>query len=124
MLNALKEAFRPEFLNRVDEVIVFHGLGQVGVETIARGLLEEIIGRVKASGIRLSFEEQVAGILASEGFDPQYGARPLRRAAIKLIEEPLTDAILSGGLAAGDHVMGCAEDGKIYFRKLSPEEDS
>ena len=117
MTAALKDAFRPEFLNRVDEIVVFRRLGEADVRRIASLLLEDIRRRVEALGITLEFSEEALALVASEGFDPTYGARPLRRAAIRLIEEPLAGEMLSGRIREGDRVTVRASDGKMVFDK-------
>ena len=117
MLTALKEAVRPEFLGRIDETVVFRPLGEAEVRRIASLLLEELCLRVRATGIGLDFTEGVAELLAREGFDPKFGARPLRRAAVRLVEEPLAEEILRGRIREGDRVTVEAEAGRCLFRK-------
>ncbi len=115
MLTALKEAVRPEFLGRIDETVVFRPLGEAEVRRIASLLLEELALRVRAMGIGLDFSEGAVTLLVKEGFDPQFGARPLRRAAVRLMEEPLAEEILRGRIREGDRVTAEAIDGKIHF---------
>ncbi len=121
MLSALKEAFRPEFLNRIDEVVVFNRLGEAEARRITSLLLEEIRGRVRALGIALDFSDDVISLIAKEGFDPRFGARPLRRAAVRLIEEPLSGEMLTGRIKEGDSVAAEAADGACVFRRREPE---
>ncbi|MBP3665991.1 MAG: ATP-dependent Clp protease ATP-binding subunit [Clostridia bacterium] len=116
MTEALKRAFRPEFLGRIDEVVVFDTLGIEEVSQIAVQHLEALRTRVGSLGIRLEWTKNCVSLLAEEGLDPRYGARPLRRAAVRLIEEPLAEAILRGGILEGDRVTVEAEDGKCVFR--------
>lgn len=115
VMTALKEVFRPEFLNRVDEFVVFKRLEEPEIRRIASLLLEEVRQRVEALGIRMTFSEEVVSLVAAEGFDPLYGARPLRRAAIRLIEEPLSESILNGSIAVGDTVRAAVSDGRVLF---------
>ena len=115
MKAALKEAFRPEFLNRVDEVVVFRRLDEPHLRRIASLLLDELRERVTEREIYLTCTEDAVSLIASEGMDPAYGARPLRRAVIRLIEEPLAEEILTGRISAGDAVTVTAADGKIRF---------
>ena len=115
MTAALKESFRPEFLNRVDETVIFTRLGEDEIRRIASLLLEEIRGRVESLGITMSFSEEAVSLVASEGFDPVYGARPLRRAAVRLIEEPLAGEMLTGRIRAGDTAEVRVEEGKVVF---------
>ena len=117
MLTALKEAVRPEFLGRIDETVVFRPLGEAEVRRIASLLLDELCLRVRATGIGMDFTEGVAELLAREGFDPKFGARPLRRAAVRLVEEPLAEEILRGRIREGDRVTVEAEVGRCLFRK-------
>ncbi|MBQ1963547.1 MAG: ATP-dependent Clp protease ATP-binding subunit, partial [Clostridia bacterium] len=122
MLGALKEIFRPEFLNRIDEVIVFHPLQKQEIEEIAGLMLEEIKKRIAHLGMRISFDDSVRALLAQEGMDPQFGARPLRRAAVKLLEDPFSLELLEGRFQAGDRILSFAKDGKIFFQKESKGE--
>jgi ATP-dependent Clp protease ATP-binding subunit ClpC len=115
MLAALKEAVRPEFLGRIDETVVFRPLGKAEVKRIASLLLEELSLRVRALGIGLDFSDGAVELLAEEGFDPKFGARPLRRAAVRLLEEPLAEEILRGRISEGDRVTAEAVDGKLRF---------
>ncbi len=117
MLTALKSAFRPEFLNRIDEIVVFGRLGEEEIRRIASLLLEEIRKRVKDLGIDLTFSEEVISLLAKEGYHPAYGARPLRRAAVKLIEEPLAQEMLTGKVRDGDRVQASVREGTLIFEK-------
>jgi ATP-dependent Clp protease ATP-binding subunit ClpC len=117
MTAALKEAFRPEFLNRVDELVFFSRLREEDIRRIASLLLEEIRGRAEALGVTLTFSEEAVALVAAEGYDPLYGARPLRRAAVRLIEEPLSEAILRGEIAAGDAVVAKADEGRVVFER-------
>ena len=116
---ALKETFRPEFLNRLDEIVVFHRLGEKEILSIAKKMLEEVSLRLKdASKITLSFEEAVADLLAHEGFDPIYGARPLRRAIQRRVEDSLASYLLEGAFQEGDCLEAyLAEENKILYRK-------
>ncbi len=90
----LKKLFRPEFLNRIDEVIVFNKLGTKEVESIVNRLLEELKDRLEDVDTKVEFGQGLAAFIAEKGYDPEYGARPLERSIRKLIEEPLTDKIL------------------------------
>jgi ATP-dependent Clp protease ATP-binding subunit ClpC len=117
MTAALKEAFRPEFLNRVDELVFFSRLREEDIRRIASLLLEEIRGRAEALGVTLTFSEEAVALVAAEGYDPLYGARPLRRASIRLIEDPLSEAILRGEIAAGDAVVAKADEGRVVFER-------
>ena len=116
---ALKATFRPEFLNRLDEIIVFHRLGEKEIENICEKMLKEVSKRLEdANGIRLTFSEEVVKKLAREGFDPVYGARPLRRAIQKRVEDSLSTRLLEGKFASGDTLLATlSEDGSITYEK-------
>ena len=100
----LKRTFRPEFLNRIDETVVFRQLGEADLEEIAARLLEETGRRMEALGLTLRVEEGVTARLAREGFDPASGARPLRRRVQRLVEERVAEELLAGRLRRGDGV--------------------
>ncbi len=117
MLESLKEIFRPELYNRVDEIVVFATLGRAEAQRIASHLLEEISARVETLGISLSYGEDVVERIASEGRDVRYGARPLRRAATRLVEDALAVEILEGHIKAGDRVRATVMDGVVVFDK-------
>ena len=117
VISAVKEAFRPEFLNRVDELVVFRRLGEDEIRRIASLILEDIRKRVESLGMNMVFSEEVVSLVAAEGYDPLYGARPLRRAAVRLIEEPLAEAMLTGRIGEGDRVTVVVTDGKAVFEK-------
>lgn len=117
MLRAAKEALKPEFFNRVDEIIVFQQLGEAEIRRIASLLLEEISTRAKSLGVELSFSEDVVTMLATEGYDPAYGARPLRRTAIKRVEEPLAQAILTGEIQKGGRIFVRLLNGRLTFEE-------
>ena len=115
---ALKEAFRPEFLNRVDEFVLFKRLEEPEIRRIASLLAEELQGRVTELGIHMELTEEVISLVAAEGFDPVSGARPLRRAAIRLLEEPLSEAILRGEISRDDRVRATVAEGGVIFERL------
>ena len=122
VLDALKGYFRPEFLNRVDEIVVFHKLSDEDIRKIARLMLTDVAKRVEELGISLSFTDGVVAELAKEGFDEVYGARPLRRAIQRKIEDGLSVELLESRIAKGDRVTASLEDGKIVYRVTGKEE--
>ena len=124
VLDALKGYFRPEFLNRVDEIVVFHKLSDEDIRKIARLMLTDVAKRVGELGISLSFTDEVVAELAKEGFDEVYGARPLRRAIQRRIEDGLSVELLESRIAKGDRVTASLEDGKIVYRVTGKEETS
>lgn len=113
----LKRTFRPEFLNRIDEIIVFHSLEKEHIQEIVKLLFRKFSQRVEEYGIILEAKEEVFTHLAEEGFDPTYGARPLRRAIQRLIEDDLSEEILKGDLKKGDSILLEMLNGKIKFTK-------
>ena len=118
----LKQYFRPEFLNRLDEIIVFRQLNKEEVKLIADIMLREVFGRMLEKGISLSVTEKFKERLVEEGYNPSYGARPLRRAIMRLLEDSLAEEFLSGALKEGDSaVVDIGEDGKV---KIVPEQET
>ena len=105
----LRQAFRPEFLNRVDEVIVFHGLTEADLERIVDLLLVDLQGRLSAAEIELDLTEAAKALIVREGTDPAYGARPLKRTIQRLVENPLARAIVAGEFKPGDRVTADAD---------------
>ncbi|MBR6727902.1 MAG: ATP-dependent Clp protease ATP-binding subunit, partial [Clostridia bacterium] len=117
VMEALKATFRPEFLNRIDDIIIFNKLTEDNIRAIATLLLREVAERVEKIGISISFDESVATLMAKEGFDPIYGARPLRRAIVRLVEDSFSGAMLEGRFKAGDSVLAKAENDAVAFEK-------
>lgn len=115
--DALKSTFKPEFLNRLDEIIVFNKLGDSDISKIARIMLRDVSARAEDIGIKITFSDDVVAELVREGFDPIYGARPLRRAIVRKIEDSLSEAMLSGKIGEGDSVNAVMSDGKIEYVK-------
>nr|YP_009394836.1 Clp protease ATP binding subunit [Polysiphonia elongata]ARW63398.1 Clp protease ATP binding subunit [Polysiphonia elongata] len=110
----LKQYFRPEFLNRLDEIIVFRQLTKEEVREIANLMLDEVFQRIKQQEIVLSVTERFKIKLVDEGYNPSYGARPLRRAVMRLLEDSLAEEVLSGKIKAGDSaVVDVADDGSV-----------
>ena len=122
VIDEMKKIFRPEFLNRVDEVIVFHSLTSQQILAIVDLMLKQVSDRLKASGMGLEASADVKEVLAKEGFDPAFGARPLRRAVQRFIEDPLSEEILLGRFSDGDTIMAELEDGKVIFKKAEKAE--
>jgi ATP-dependent Clp protease ATP-binding subunit ClpC len=110
----LKQYFRPEFLNRLDEIIVFRQLTKPEVAEIAEIMLKEVVQRISLKGIVLEVTEKFKHRLVEEGYNPSYGARPLRRAIMRLLEESLAEDFLSQKIQPGDTaVVDVAKDGKV-----------
>ena len=116
----LKQYFRPEFLNRLDEIIVFRQLNREEVKEIAEIMLKEVFGRMGDKGIHLSVTEAFKERLVEEGYNPSYGARPLRRAVMRLLEDSLAEEFLSGRIGDGDAALVDVDENKqVVIRKQS-----
>lgn len=118
VMEDLKKTFRPEFLNRVDELVVFHSLQSEALTQIAEILMKQVNKRLKDQGFTLQVEKSALELIAKEGNDPTFGARPLRRAIQRLIEDSLSEKILLGEFKAGDRIMVEVEEDKMTFSKL------
>ena len=117
VMGELKKTFRPEFLNRVDDIIVFRQLTQDDIQNIARRMLASLDRRVGDLEIKLTITDEAVQELARAGFDPVYGARPLRRAIQSRIEDPLAEKLLEGLFRTGDTVTVDYKDGEMVFEK-------
>ena len=115
VLSELKDYFRPELLNRLDEIIVFHKLSQENIETIARKMLDVFVARVQGLEIDIEYTDQAVAQIAKVGYDPLYGARPLRRAITTRIEDPLSQKMLDGSIHKGDRILLDVTDGEFTF---------
>jgi ATP-dependent Clp protease ATP-binding subunit ClpC len=115
----LRRTFRPEFLNRVDETIVFHSLTQEHIREIVNLMLKEVAARMKENEVDIEVTEPVKDLLAKEGYDETYGARPLRRAILRLIEDRLSEELLTGTFKRGDRVLLDMEGENITVKKLA-----
>ena len=115
----LKQYFRPEFLNRLDEIIVFRQLTKDEVKDIAEIMLKEVFSRIKTKGITLLVSEAFKERLVEEGYNPAYGARPLRRAVMRLLEDSLAEEVLSGRIKDGDNIkVDINEEKKVVVNKV------
>jgi ATP-dependent Clp protease ATP-binding subunit ClpC len=122
MLDEMKKMFRPEFMNRVDEVIVFQHLKKEEILQIASLYLKRVNEQAKSMGITLELSEKVKDLLVEQGYDPNMGARPLRRAVQRYIEDPLSEEMLQGKFQAGDDIVAdLDDDNKVFFRKRNDE---
>jgi ATP-dependent Clp protease ATP-binding subunit ClpB len=116
VMQALKEDFKPEFLNRIDDIIIFNYLGKLEIEKIVDLQLANVAGRLKQKGIDIEVTEKAKGFLAEKGFDQNLGARPLKRVIQKMVLDPLALKIVSGELGQKNSVTVDLQDGKIVFR--------
>jgi ATP-dependent Clp protease ATP-binding subunit ClpC len=115
-MEELKKAFRPEFLNRIDEIIVFHALEKPHLKKIASLMANQLVKRLKEQDMELELTERALEKISEEGFDPEYGARPLRRAIQKSIEDRLSEELLKGTIKKGQHVLVDVEDGEFVVK--------
>ena len=120
----LKQYFRPEFLNRLDEIIVFRQLTKNEVKEIAEIMLKEVFARLKNKGIKLNVTDAFKDRLVDEGYNPSYGARPLRRAVMRLLEDSLAEEVLSGRIKDGDKALVDIDENKKVTINISSEESS
>jgi len=120
----LKQYFRPEFLNRLDEIIVFRQLSKNEVKDIAEIMLQEVFARLQDKGIKLDVTDAFKERLVEEGYNPSYGARPLRRAVMRLLEDSLAEEVLSGRIKNGDKALVDIDDNKKVTINISSEESS
>ena len=122
IMEEVKRTFRPEFLNRVDEIIVFHALEQPEIDQIARLMMRSVEKRLAERGIRLTVDEDALKLISAAGYDLQYGARPLRRAIQRMVEDALSEEILMGHIRLGDEVRGVNRDGELKFEPVRQQE--
>ena len=120
----LKQYFRPEFLNRLDEIIVFRQLTKNEVKDIAEIMLKEVFSRLNEKGIKLNVTDAFKERLVEEGYNPSYGARPLRRAVMRLLEDSLAEEVLSGRIKDGDKALVDIDENKKVTVNISSEESS
>lgn len=117
IMEELKRSFRPEFLNRIDDIIVFHSLAEEDLLEIVGLMLNSVSERLKEKEINIKFDEEAKKYLAKEGFDITYGARPLRRAITKTVEDKLSEEILRGNVKQGDSLIVTVEEKELKFDK-------
>ena len=111
----LADSFRPEFINRIDETVVFHPLSRDNIHHIAEIQIAHIVERIADKGYRLEVQPSALDLLCEHGYDPVFGARPLKRSIIQYLENPLAEGILSGSVKNSTLVVISAKDGKIEF---------
>jgi ATP-dependent Clp protease ATP-binding subunit ClpB len=115
----MTEHFRPEFLNRIDEIVEFHPLSKEQIGEIVELQLRRVESRLAERGLRLELTDGARATLAEAGWDPSYGARPLKRAIQRLLENPLALRLLEGEFAEGDTIRVDARDGELAFDKAA-----
>jgi ATP-dependent Clp protease ATP-binding subunit ClpB len=119
VMGEVKTHFRPEFVNRLDEIVVFHALDEKNIASIARVQLGNLEKRLESMELAIEFSDAAVAELAKAGFDPVYGARPLKRAIQQQIENPLSKAILEGKFGPKDTIRVDAKSGAFTFDKAS-----
>jgi ATP-dependent Clp protease ATP-binding subunit ClpB len=117
VMGEVKNHFRPEFINRIDEIVVFHALDEKNIADIARVQLKELDKRVRAMDMDIEISDAAVAELAKAGFDPVYGARPLKRAIQQQLENPLSKAILEGKFGPKDTIYVDVKGGVFSFDK-------
>ncbi len=122
VINELKREFRPEFLNRVDEVVVFHELEREHVLSICDIVLLEVQERLQPKGLKLVLTDAAKSFLVDKGFDKAYGARPLKRTIQKHLEDPLAEEVLKGRFKSQEEILVDLKDDELIFREVSPKE--
>ena len=120
ILGEAKRVLKPEFVNRLDDLIVFHTLGKPELLTIVDLEIKKVAARIKNKEITIILDEKAKNLLIEKGYDPQYGARPMRRAVERYLEDPMAEEILRGNLKAGDTTNVSAENGKLTFAPATP----
>src|SRR5690348_13980458 len=116
ILDETKRVFKPEFLNRLDEIIVFHSLGKAELLRIVDLEVDKVLTRIKAKEVHIELQQSAKEFLIDKGYDPQYGARPMRRAVERFLEDPLAEELLRGNVKPGDKVEVAAVDEKLSFQ--------
>src|SRR5438034_10663581 len=116
ILEEAKRVLKPEFVNRLDDLIVFHTLGKPELLTIVDLEIKKVTVRIKNKDIVIVLDEKAKELLIEKGYDPQYGARPMRRAVERYLEDPMAEELLRGNVKSGDHVEVAVVEGKLSFR--------
>ncbi len=122
VMEELRHTFRPEFLNRVDEIIVFHSLDEEDMKQIVSLMLRSVARRIAEYGLYLEFTECARDLLVRKGFDTIYGARPLRRVIQRMVEDRLSEEMLEDKIKSGDLVVVDAQDDELVFcqKQMAP----
>jgi ATP-dependent Clp protease ATP-binding subunit ClpC len=120
IMDEAKRQFRPEFLNRLDDVIVFRSLTKPDLIQILDLEIQKVMERLKGKNLKLNLDDKAKDFLVDKGYDPTYGARPMRRAVERFLEDPLAEELLKGNLHEGEPVQVTVEDGKLVFKQAAP----
>ncbi|HKR53916.1 MAG TPA: ATP-dependent Clp protease ATP-binding subunit, partial [Chthoniobacterales bacterium] len=121
LLEEAKKVFKPEFINRLDDIIVFHQLTRADLMQIVELEVAKVLQRVKGKDVHIELEQSAKEFLIEKGYDPQYGARPMRRAVERYLEDPFAEELLRGNVKPGDVVHVSAEGGKLVFKAVAPQ---
>jgi len=121
VLDEMKKTFRPEFLNRIDGVVVFHALNKEHIRKIVELMLSQVQGQLKEKDIKLEITDAAKDYLGEKGYDPAFGARPLRRVIEREVEDQLSDALLNGKFRNGETIQIDYLDGKVTLEKIVPQ---
>jgi ATP-dependent Clp protease ATP-binding subunit ClpC len=113
VMKEVREIFRPEFINRVDELIVFHSLNEDEIRRITELMLKQVADRLKEQEIPLTWDKKVTEKLAKEGYDPKFGARPLRRLIQRTVEDTMSEELLKGNIQLGQEIRLTVKGGEI-----------
>ena len=119
VLDEMKKTFRPEFLNRIDGTVVFHALNKEHIRKIVELMLSQIQGQLKEKDIKLEITDAAKDYLGEKGYDPAFGARPLRRVIEREVEDQFSDALLNGKFRSGETIKIDYQDGKIVLEKIA-----
>ncbi|NLZ32323.1 MAG: ATP-dependent Clp protease ATP-binding subunit, partial [Firmicutes bacterium] len=119
ILSDLKRTFRPEFLNRIDEIIVFHPLNEEHIKQIVGIMIDELNRKVAEYNLKVEVTPEAREALVKEGFDPAFGARPLRRVIQKRLEDNISEEMLQGKISPGDTIVVSHENGEYKFEKTA-----
>jgi ATP-dependent Clp protease ATP-binding subunit ClpB len=122
VLQVLRDHFKPEFLNRIDDIVVFDQLSREEIANIIDVQLEKLRRNLDERGISIELDDSARELIIQEGYDPVYGARPLKRAIQTLIQNPLAVKLLKGEVASGQTVKASAKDGQIEFSAEGAEQ--
>jgi ATP-dependent Clp protease ATP-binding subunit ClpC len=126
LIKSLKKQFRPEFINRLDDVVIFRSLNKGDIQEIVALEMDKVATRLEDHEITMSVTPEAADLIADQGFNPEMGARPLRRVIQQKVEDPLSDALLAGEFKAGDHVvvdMEMSEDDAVIILRHEDESE-
>jgi ATP-dependent Clp protease ATP-binding subunit ClpC len=121
LLEEARKAFKPEFINRLDDIIVFHQLTKDDLLQIVELEVAKVFARIREKEVSIELDQSAKELLIEKGYDPQYGARPMRRAVERYLEDPFAEELLRGNIKAGDVVRTSAADGKLQFHVSEPQ---